>query len=135
MENNFSTIKGRVVELVKYKGITLESFFEMIGMTSANFRGSSKKRPLNSTAIENIFSLIPDVNLEWLITGKGEMLKKTETALVHQQNTFGNNVNAQGEGTKINAEGEVHLKYLEALQRKDEQVDKLIAHITSQTDK
>ena len=50
-------------------------------MTSANFRGNAKKTPLNSTAIENILSEIPDLNTEWLLTGKGEMLKNdTKTA-------------------------------------------------------
>lgn len=32
--------------------------------------------PLNSNAIENILSAIPDLNAEWLLTGKGSMLKE-----------------------------------------------------------
>ncbi|MGL4364846.1 MAG: hypothetical protein ACRCSB_06550 [Bacteroidales bacterium] len=47
-------------------------------MTSANFRGNPLKTPLNSTAIENIFTLFPDVSLEWLITGKGSMLRNED---------------------------------------------------------
>ncbi len=60
--------------VLEYKGIAKENFFTEIGMTSANFRGSAKHTPLNSTAIANIFTAIPDINLTWLITGKGEML-------------------------------------------------------------
>lgn len=67
-------IKERVIQILDYKKLVKENFFEKIGMTSANFRGSAKKTPLNSTAIENILSELPDVNLEWLITGKGSML-------------------------------------------------------------
>lgn len=48
-------------------------------MTSANFRGKAKSTPLNSTAIENILSEIPDVNPKWLLTGKGDMLTKYTT--------------------------------------------------------
>ena len=68
------TIKERVMQILEYKGIAKENFFTEIGMTSANFRGSAKHTPLNSTAIANIFTAIPDINLTWLITGKGEML-------------------------------------------------------------
>lgn len=67
-------IKERVMKVLEYKNIAKEKFFVEIGMTSANFRGNAKNTPLNSNAIANIFSIIPDLNLAWLITGKGEML-------------------------------------------------------------
>ena len=50
-------------------------------MTSANFRGEAKKTPLNSNAIANILSELPDVNSEWLLTGRGEMLKTEEKVI------------------------------------------------------
>lgn len=68
-------VKERIIQLIEKKGIAKEEFYKRIGMTSANFRGSARKTPLNSVAIENIISLIPDVNTNWLLTGKGEMLK------------------------------------------------------------
>ena len=68
-------IKDRIIQLLEYKGIPKESFYVKIGMTSASFRGNAKKSPLNSNAIENILSEIPDVNDRWLLTGDGEMLK------------------------------------------------------------
>ena len=68
-------IKKRVVELIEFKGVAKELFFTKIGVTSANFRGNAQKTPLNSKTIENILSEFPDINLEWLITGKGDMLK------------------------------------------------------------
>lgn len=73
-------IKQRVIQVIDLKGVKKEDFFNKIGMTSANFRGKAKETPLNSTAIENIFTAIPDLNMEWLITGKGEILK-TKDAL------------------------------------------------------
>ena len=75
-------IKERIIQLIEYKKIPKEDFYTRIGMTSANFRGKAKATPLNSTAIENILSEIPDVNPEWLLTGKGSMLKeKTKNAV------------------------------------------------------
>lgn len=68
-------IKKRVMYLLEYKKIPKENFFKEVGISSANFRGEQAKRPLNSKAIESIVSKFPDLNCEWLITGKGEMLK------------------------------------------------------------
>lgn len=73
-------IKDRVIQLIEYKGIAKELFYAKIGMTSANFRGAAKKTPLNSAAIENILSEIPDTNPTWLLTGKGNMILSNITA-------------------------------------------------------
>ena len=70
-------IKDRVIQVVELKGIAKEKFYTQIGMTSASFRGKAKETPLNSTAIENILSIIPDVNAEWLLTGQGNILKES----------------------------------------------------------
>lgn len=70
-----TTIKERVIQLIEYKKIKKGDFFSHLNMSSSNFRGNASKTPLNSTAIVNIMTMIPDVNLEWLLTGRGEMLK------------------------------------------------------------
>ena len=75
MVNKITNIKERVVQVIEIKRITKETFFEKIGTTSANFRGKAKETPLNSTTIENIITELPDISLEWLLTGKGEMFK------------------------------------------------------------
>lgn len=69
-------IKERIIQILEYKGIAKENFYTEIGMTSASFRGKAKESPLNSNAIENILSIIPEINPEWLLTGKGSMLKE-----------------------------------------------------------
>lgn len=75
MENKFSTIKSRVVQFAEYKRVNKEKFFEKIGTTSANFRGKPLATPLNSETIVNIITEFPEINLEWLLTGRGSMLK------------------------------------------------------------
>lgn len=75
MVNKFSNIKERVLQIAENKGIAKEKFFQNIGMTYGNFKGRSKGTPLNSNAIADISSIYPDVDLQWLITGKGKMLK------------------------------------------------------------
>ncbi|MCT4580803.1 MAG: S24 family peptidase [Flavobacteriales bacterium] len=76
MVNNFTTIKDRVIQIIDNKEVSKESFFRTIGMTSANFRGKAKETPLNSNAIKEIITNYPEINLQWLITGEGEMVKE-----------------------------------------------------------
>ncbi len=78
--NKFSEIKSRVIQFLENKGVNKEKFFQKIGVTSANFRGNAQKTPLNSNAIENIFTEFPEINLEWLLTGRGEMLRDKQEA-------------------------------------------------------
>jgi hypothetical protein len=78
MEDIFTNIKERVLQIAENKGISKEKFFEQIGMTYGNFKGKSKKTPLNSNAIVDISTIYPDVNLEWLLLGKGSMFKKDQ---------------------------------------------------------
>lgn len=94
-------IKERILQFIDYKGVVKERFYEKIGMTSANFRGKAKETPINSTAIENILSEFPDLNLEWLITGRGEMiLGNTQNVDVSNSNNKNlNNINGSSNVT------------------------------------
>lgn len=75
-------IKERIIQLIELKGIPKEEFYVKIGMTSASFRGNARKTPINSKAIENILSIIEDANPEWLLTGKGSMLKEKQNEII-----------------------------------------------------
>lgn len=74
MDNKFTNIKERVLYIAEFKGVSKEKFFENIGMTYGNFKGKSKETPLNSNAIADILSMYNDINPNWLIHGKGEMI-------------------------------------------------------------
>lgn len=70
-------IKERIIQVLEYKNIAKEEFYKKIGVTSANFRGKAKESDIGSIAIAKIFAQIPDVNLEWLLTGNGDMFKSS----------------------------------------------------------
>lgn len=76
MDNKFTNIKERILYIAEYKGVVKESFFEKINMTYGNFKGKSKQTPINSNAIVDILSIYPDIEPNWLLTGKGSMLKE-----------------------------------------------------------
>lgn len=82
MPNKFTNIKDRVLQLAELLGLGKKKFCEDIGMTYSNFTGKAKETPLNSTAIANILSIVPNVNIEWLITGNGDILRSdTDTPI------------------------------------------------------
>lgn len=75
MTNKFANIKDRVLQLAEFLGVGKKKFCEQIGMTYSNFTGKAKETPLNSTAIGNILSIVPNINIEWLITGIGDIMR------------------------------------------------------------
>ena len=76
-------IKDRIMQIIEVKRVPKEKTFKELGVTSANFRSHAKETPVNSDVIEKLFAMFPDTNLEWLITGDGEMFKKpTPTDMV-----------------------------------------------------
>jgi phage repressor protein C with HTH and peptisase S24 domain len=72
------SIKERVLKIAEFKGIPKDKFTTDIGMSYGSFKGSAKDRPLNSNAIEKILTIVPEINPEWLLTGRGSMTKTAE---------------------------------------------------------
>jgi len=67
-----STIKDRILEFIDYKGITKNKFESKCGLASRYV--SNIGRAIQSDVIEKIILTYPEINLEWLVLGKGEML-------------------------------------------------------------
>ena len=82
MENNFSNIKERILQVADSYNISKEKFFEDLGITYGNFKGSAKERPVNSSFLEKLLTSFPDLNADWLLLGKGEMLRNSSSVNV-----------------------------------------------------
>lgn len=69
-------IKERFVEYLKYKGIGQTAFEESAGLS----RGAiAKKSGFSADSLEKIILACPDLNINWLLTGIGEMLTDSNT--------------------------------------------------------
>lgn len=98
MEKKTTNIKERVLIFCKYKGYSIEPFLESIGMTYGSFKGKAKEGSLNSDAIANIYTNFSDLNLEWLLTGTGEMIKANlENNLKIGKTSFKENLNVSND--------------------------------------
>ncbi len=82
-----SNVKERILRFIEFKGLKKEKFFSGIGMSYGSFKGKAKKTPINSKAIEKILHIFPELNAEWLILGKGPMLKTQNQGpgFIHEQ--------------------------------------------------
>jgi len=76
--------KERFVEYLKIKGIGQTAFEESAGLS----RGAiAKKTGFNADSIEKIASACPDLNINWLITGIGNMTINTNSSITETPTT------------------------------------------------
>lgn len=64
-------IIDRILQLIKYKGINKRRFYIETGLSNGFL---DKVKDIGVSKIEHILSVYPEVNSEWLLTGKGEMI-------------------------------------------------------------
>lgn len=65
-------IIDRIKQFADFKQISIRKFCELAGVASGGF---IKVKSVGSESLLKIFTAFPDINLEWLITGQGSMLK------------------------------------------------------------
>lgn len=118
MDEKIPTTKRRILELVKNKGFKVSKFFGEIGESYENYKGRSLDSSPSIDILEKIRTKIPDVNIEWILTGEGEMLNNHIT----QTNQNGDNINSHN--VTVNKTEVVQL--IELLKKKDEQIDRLL---------
>ena len=74
----FKTI-DRLMQFIKFAGLSARQFDISIGASNGyTLRMKKNNASIGSDVIENILKVYPQLNVVWLITGEGEMLKKKE---------------------------------------------------------
>ena len=76
-----STPKERIIELLNYKDINVSTFFPSINLSYSNFKGGQLKSSPSVDVLAKIKTIIPDVNIEWLVTGEGDMLQSQNSTV------------------------------------------------------
>lgn len=83
-------IKIRLLQVAKNKGISYEKFFKDFGTTYENFKGKSLKSSLRSKVLGDFSQEYPDVDLNWLITGKQKIEKEKENLVMEEPHNYEN---------------------------------------------
>jgi phage repressor protein C with HTH and peptisase S24 domain len=71
-----TTVKQRLEKFLEYKNISKSEFGRVIGVSSAYI--SSMRKSITPDKAESIALNYPDLNIQWLITGNGQMLIERE---------------------------------------------------------
>lgn len=86
-----NTVKERLEFFLKSKKISKTDFGKAVGVSNSFV--SSMRKSLGPDKIQSIAQTYPDLNIEWLLTGEGEMLKTQSTNSVVTGDVSGNGNN------------------------------------------
>jgi len=109
------SVKERIKEYINYKDISIRKFCLNIGVTAGYVYNISKSIPPEK--IDRISKCYPDLNITWLMTGEGEMIKEESTL----------NYISANDMVEVPTEAWLIIKQqAESLASKDRQVEELI---------
>ena len=145
MDDN--SVKNRLIAFIKYKHLTKTAFGESIGVSNAFV--TSIRRSIAPDKVQSIASTYPELNMDWLLYGKGDMLltsdqNREEVPLPDASGrgdpstpsmTVGGHVSGNGNNISHNDSeniaGMIALQkgYQELLKKSQQQIDRLIGII------
>lgn len=70
------TEKDKIKQYLDFKGISKNSFYKKTGL-SVGFLDSGKSLGVDKLKI--IINIYPDINIEWIVLDKGDMIKQQES--------------------------------------------------------
>lgn len=76
------SVRQRVLEYLKYKRLSRYKFYRMTGLSNGFL---DKEGSMTTDNCEKIVYGFPDLNIEWLLTGKGSMLRELHADEVTEQ--------------------------------------------------
>lgn len=134
-------VKCRLSAFIEYKGLTNAAFEKKCGLSNGyirNFKGN-----LGVKKLEDILTSFPELNKEWLLFGKGEMLKSDVSQTSKGDNTIqvsGNNVDmrninqSKGSADDVKRVKELE-KRIEELTKDKERLQDLVDKMQAQISK
>ena len=118
------SVKQRLLEFIKREGLSQSRFEKAVGLSNGYVNNISKG--IGADKLQRITEKFPYLNAEWLLTGKGEMLKANT---IQERTELPINPNVE----PINNESMLNRAF-DALERRDveyakqgERIDRLIA--------
>ena len=117
-------IKSRLLQFAEQQGLKKEEFYRQIGIDGANFRGKNALSELGSEKIVSILSTFPELNSDWLLLGRGEMLRPANQ-------TVGNISHSTAVGVNVNG-NDINISYDPLLLPPVESLSDSVARLTAQ---
>ena len=121
---NFSNIKQNILLFIERQNISKYKLYEKTGISNGTL---SQKGGMSESNIMKFLSAYTEVSAEWLLTGKGEMLKSSVQNIVQNsgKNSI-NNISGNIKQQNYNELMEIIREKDRQIAKKDEQINKLI---------
>ena len=121
---DFSNIKQNILQFIERQNISKNKLYEKTGISNGTL---SQKGGMSESNIMKFLSAYTEVSAEWLLTGKGEMLKSSVQNIVQNsgKNSI-NNISGNIEQQNYNELMEIIREKDRQIAKKDEQINKLI---------
>lgn len=74
-------IKKRVLEVIENHHLNKTEVFNILGVSSSNFRGPALFSEVSGDVVAKILTTFPNTNPDWLILGKGNSVRSNNPAL------------------------------------------------------
>lgn len=117
------SVKDRIKIFVEYQKMTVSAFEKSINSSNGYVNSISKSIGLDK--IELILENYPKLNVEWLLTGKGSMLKDDIKSRLSQNITGNSNIQS-GNDTSITGDTSQQVKELQKqLKERDQEIERL----------
>ena len=120
----FSVIKQNILLFIERQDISKYELYKKTGISNGTL---SQKGGMSEENIIKFISVYREVSAEWLLTGKGEMLKSSVQNIVQNsgKNSI-NNISGNIEQQNYNELMEIIREKDRQIAKKDEQINKLI---------
>lgn len=120
----FSVIKQNILLFIERQDISKYELYKKTGISNGTL---SQKGGMSEENIIKFLSVYREVSAEWLLTGKGEMLKSSVQNIVQNsgKNSI-NNISGNIEQQNYNELMEIIREKDRQIAKKDEQINKLI---------
>jgi hypothetical protein len=73
------TLKDKILFFLEREGIKKTDFFDKTGIAASNFKGVGLSSELGGDKLVKILSIYPRLSPDWLLIGKGPMLREEES--------------------------------------------------------
>lgn len=92
------TVKQRLIKFIKFKSLSQAKFEKAIGVSNGFVNNISKS--IGVEKAQRISNIFPELNIGWLLTGEGEMLKEEEPTIDEEIQRLEKLIEAQSEAIR-----------------------------------
>ena len=124
------TIKERIYAFIEFKDMSVKKFEELCDLSNGYI--SSMRKGFGRDKLNNVLTIFPDLNRDWLLYGEGEMIKSNNTIINSPVGNYSTQI--AGNSNSINCSSlnkaiDEISEQRKLVSKSQEQIDRLLAII------